>query len=80
MAVWLHTSLISALDRGEWSVGFTTRPIYPQGKAPDTHRRLGGTQSRSGRGREEKNSQNFNIADTSQRSLMLGKLKHILLY
>jgi len=39
--------------------GFTPRPLYPQGK--DTwyplDRRLGGPQSRSERGGEEKNSQ-----------------------
>jgi hypothetical protein len=36
-----------------------TRPLYPQAKSPcyPLHRRLGGPQSRSGRGGEEKNSQ-----------------------
>jgi hypothetical protein len=40
-------------------VSFTTRPLYPQGKSPwyPLDRRLGGPQSRSGRGGEEKNSQ-----------------------
>jgi hypothetical protein len=35
------------------------RPLYPQGKSPwyQLDRRLGGPQSRSGRGGEEKNSQ-----------------------
>jgi hypothetical protein len=35
------------------------RPLYPQGKSPwySLDRRLGATQSRSGRGGEEKNSQ-----------------------
>jgi hypothetical protein len=42
-----------------WVVSFTPRPLYPQGKSPwyPLDRRLGGTQSRSGRGGEEKNSQ-----------------------
>jgi hypothetical protein len=37
---------------------FTPRPLYPQGKSPLylLDRRLGGNQSRSGRGGEEKNS------------------------
>jgi hypothetical protein len=40
-------------------VSFTPRPLYPQGKSPwySLDRRLGGPQSRSGRGGEEKNSQ-----------------------
>jgi hypothetical protein len=40
-------------------VSFTPRPLYPQGKGPSypLDRRLGGPQSRSGRGGEEKNSQ-----------------------
>jgi hypothetical protein len=40
-------------------VGFPPQPIYPQGKSPfyTLDRRLGGPQSRSGRGGEEKNSQ-----------------------
>jgi hypothetical protein len=40
-------------------VSFTPRPLYPQGKSPwyPFDRRLGGPQSRSGRGGEEKNSQ-----------------------
>jgi hypothetical protein len=40
-------------------VSFTPRPLYPQGKSPwyPLDRRLGGSQSRSGRGGEEKNSQ-----------------------
>jgi hypothetical protein len=45
--------------RYRWVVRFTPRPLYPQGKSllypPDS--RLGGTQSRSGSGDEEKNSQ-----------------------
>jgi hypothetical protein len=40
-------------------VRFTPRPLYPQGKSPwyPLDRRLGGLQSRSGHGVEEKNSQ-----------------------
>jgi hypothetical protein len=40
-------------------VSFTPRPLYPQGKRPwyQFDRRLGGPQSRSGRGDGEKNSQ-----------------------
>jgi hypothetical protein len=39
-------------------VSFTSRLLYPQGKRPwyPLYRRLGGPQSRSGRGGEEKNS------------------------
>jgi hypothetical protein len=37
-------------------VSFTRWPLYPQGKRP-RYRKLGGPQSRSGRGGEEKNSQ-----------------------
>jgi len=39
-------------------VSFTPQPLYPQGKSPwyPLYRRLGGLQSRSGRGGEEKNS------------------------
>jgi hypothetical protein len=49
------------LDLGtirRWVVSFTPRPLYPQGKSPrySLDRRLGGPQSRSGRGGEEKNS------------------------
>jgi hypothetical protein len=45
--------------RWRWVVGFTPRPLYPQGRSPwyPLYRRLGGPQSRSGRGGEEKNSQ-----------------------
>jgi hypothetical protein len=40
-------------------VSFTPRSLYPQGKTPwyPLDRRLGGIQSRYGRGAEEKNSQ-----------------------
>jgi hypothetical protein len=45
--------------RWRWVVSFTPRPLYPQGKSPwyPLNRRLGGPQSRSRRGGEEKNSQ-----------------------
>jgi hypothetical protein len=45
--------------RWRWVVSFTTRLLYPQGKSPryPLSRRLGGPQSRSGLGGEEKNSQ-----------------------
>jgi hypothetical protein len=45
--------------RWRWVVSFTPLPLYPQGKSPwcPLDRRLGGPQSRSGHGREEKNSQ-----------------------
>jgi hypothetical protein len=44
--------------RWRWVVSFTPRPLYPQRKSPPypLDRRLGGPQSRSGRG-DEKNSQ-----------------------
>jgi hypothetical protein len=45
--------------RWRWVVSFMPRPLYPQGKSPwyPLDRRLDGTQSRSGRGGLEKNSQ-----------------------
>jgi hypothetical protein len=45
--------------RWRWVVSFTPRLLYPHGKSPwyPLDRRLGGSQSRSGRGGEEKNSQ-----------------------
>jgi hypothetical protein len=45
--------------RWRWVVSFTPRPLYPQGNSPwyPLDRSLGGPQSRSGRGGEEKNSQ-----------------------
>jgi hypothetical protein len=45
--------------RWRWVVCFTPRPFYPQRKSPryPLDRRLGGLQSRSGRGGEEKNWQ-----------------------
>jgi hypothetical protein len=45
--------------RWRWVVSFTPRSLYPQEKSPryPFDRRLGGTQSRYGRGGEEKHSQ-----------------------
>jgi hypothetical protein len=45
--------------RWRWVISFTPRPLYPQGRSPwyPLDRMLGGPQSRSGRGGEEKNSQ-----------------------
>jgi hypothetical protein len=45
--------------RWRWVVSFTPRPLYPQGKSPwyPLDGRLGGPQSRSRYGDEEKNSQ-----------------------
>jgi hypothetical protein len=45
--------------RWRWVVSFTPHSLYPQGKSLcyQLDRRLGGTQSRSGRGSEEKNYQ-----------------------
>jgi hypothetical protein len=44
--------------RWRWVVSFTPQPLYPQGKSPwyPLDKRLGGPQSRSGRGGEGKNS------------------------
>jgi hypothetical protein len=44
--------------RWRWVVSFTPRPLYPQGKNPwyPLDRRVGGPQSRSERGGEDKNS------------------------
>jgi hypothetical protein len=56
--VQLH-SFFDLGTRWRWVVSFTPRPLYPQGKSPwyPLDRGLGGPQSRSGRGGEEKNSQ-----------------------
>jgi hypothetical protein len=45
----------------EWVVSFTPRPLFLQGRSPcyPLDRRLGGLQSRSGRGGEETNSQHL---------------------
>jgi hypothetical protein len=56
MEVWVHAFLTSALDVS----GQLHAPVaLPPGKNPLVlmYRRLGGSQSRSGRGGEEKNSQ-----------------------
>jgi hypothetical protein len=44
--------------RWRWVASFTPRPLYPQGNSPPfpLDRRLGGPQSRSGRGGQEKSS------------------------
>jgi len=46
-------------------VSFTLPPLYPQGKSPHypLDRRLGGPQSRSGHGGEEKNSFHKKLCD-----------------
>jgi hypothetical protein len=51
--------LLDLGTRWRWAVSFTPLPLYPQGKSPwySLDRRLGGPQSRSGPGDEEKNSQ-----------------------
>jgi hypothetical protein len=62
-AYWVNGGIIlPILDLGtrwRWVVSFTPRPPYLQGKSPwyPLDRRLGGPQSRSGCGGEEKNSQ-----------------------
>jgi hypothetical protein len=51
--------LLNLSTRRRLVVSFTPRQLYPQGKNPwyPLDRRLGGSQNRSGRGGEEKNSQ-----------------------
>jgi hypothetical protein len=51
--------IINLNTRWKWMVSFTPRPLCTQGKSPwyPLDRRLGGPQSRSGRGGEEKNSE-----------------------
>jgi hypothetical protein len=51
--------ILDSGPRWRWVVSFTPRPLYPQGKSPwyPLDRRLGGPQSLSGLGGEEKNSQ-----------------------
>jgi hypothetical protein len=51
--------ILDPSTRWRWVVSFTPRLLYPQGKSPwyPLDRRLGGPQSRSGRGGKEKNSQ-----------------------
>jgi hypothetical protein len=56
--VWLH-AFFDLDTRWRWVVSFTSWPLYSQGKSSwyPLDRRLGGPQSRSGRGSEEENSQ-----------------------
>jgi hypothetical protein len=56
--LYLHSSF-DLSTRWRWVVNLTPRPLYPQGKSPfyTLDRWLGGPQSWSGRGGEEKNSQ-----------------------
>jgi hypothetical protein len=66
------------LDLGpRWSlvVSFTPRTLYPHGKSPwyPLDRRLGGPQSRSGRGGEEKNS--YPLPGLEPRIIQSVKLK-----
>jgi hypothetical protein len=62
-AYWASGGIVPCiLDLGtRWRrvVSFRRRPLYPQGKSPwyPLDRRLGGPQSRSGHGGEQKNSQ-----------------------
>jgi hypothetical protein len=51
--------ILDLSTRWKWMVSFTSRPLFSQGKSPcyPLDRRLGGSQSRSRRGGEEKNSQ-----------------------
>jgi hypothetical protein len=66
--------------RWRWMVSFTSRQLYLQGKNPlyPLDRRLGGPQSRSGRGGEEKNSQPLPglNPDRQARSPALYRLSH----
>jgi len=60
---WRNGSIIPRIlylgTRWRWMVSITPRLLYPQGKSLQypVDRRLGGPQSRSGRGVEEKNSE-----------------------
>jgi hypothetical protein len=55
----IASRILNLCTRWRWVVSFTPRPLYLQGKGPwcPLDRRLGGPQSRSERGGEEKNSQ-----------------------
>jgi hypothetical protein len=63
-------------------VSFTPRPLYPQGKSTcyPLDRRLGGPQSRSGRGGEKKNSQPLPAVQryTTELTWLLNNLLKIL--
>jgi hypothetical protein len=66
-------------------VSFTHQPLYPQGNSPRylLDRRLGGPQSRSGRGGEEKNSQPSQIlgyAAENVEILHIGLRRHNRVY
>jgi hypothetical protein len=54
--VEFHAFLTTSLDGGELSASRPPRPLYSQGRSRwyPLDRRLGGPQSRSGRGDEEK--------------------------
>jgi hypothetical protein len=58
-------------------VSFTHRPLYPQEKSHQypLDRRLGGPQSRSGSGGEEKNSQS--LPGSLQNAILKTKFKKI---
>jgi hypothetical protein len=87
-AYWGNGSIAPRiLDPGTrlWRVvNFTPRPLYPQGKSPwySSDRRLGGPQSRSGRGGEQKNSQQLSgleppfIQPVAQRYTQNFRRKH----
>jgi len=53
----IATRVLDLGNRWRWVVSSTPRPLYPQGRSPcyPLDKRLGGPQSRSGRGGEEKN-------------------------
>jgi hypothetical protein len=56
---WMYSSTHFVLGtRWRWAFSFKPRPLYPQENSPwyPLDRRLGGPQSQSGRGGEEKNS------------------------
>jgi hypothetical protein len=57
MSKGIALRIFNLATRWMWVVSFTPRPLYPQGKSPwyPLDRRLGGSQSRSGHGSEEKN-------------------------
>jgi hypothetical protein len=55
----IEPHILDVGTRCRWVVSFATRVLYPKGKSSwyPLERRLGGPQSRFGRGREEKNYQ-----------------------
>jgi hypothetical protein len=62
--------LLNLSTRWMWVVTITSRPLNPQGKSPryPLDRRLGGSQSRSGRGVEEKKSHHCSCLEYVPRS------------